>query len=89
MRKDRSPFMSLPNFPFPLPPDQPPVGYRWEERDISVLSTATAFLAGVDERDKFLGQQRCIVCGISASGVLQHCHIIGQAQPVVGSRTCN
>jgi hypothetical protein len=67
----------LPQFPFPLPPNQPPSGYCWEERDISALSTTTV----INGRDKFLGKKRCIICGLSTSLVLHHGHIIPQAEP--------
>jgi hypothetical protein len=78
----------LPQFPLPLPPHQPPSGYRWEERDISAVSTTTAFNTGINGRDKFLGQKRCIICGLSTGRVLQHGHIIAQAEPETVSRTC-
>ncbi|KAI0249131.1 hypothetical protein BJV78DRAFT_1378325 [Lactifluus subvellereus] len=64
----------LSTIPLPLPPNAPPPGYGLEDRDMSVISTTTAFKTGVDNRDKFLGLRRCVVCGISM--VLQHCHII-------------
>jgi hypothetical protein len=48
-----------PLLPFSLPlQDQPPLGYGWEGRDLSVLSTTHA------QRDIFLGSERCIVCGL-------------------------
>ncbi|KIJ51665.1 hypothetical protein M422DRAFT_243986 [Sphaerobolus stellatus SS14] len=53
--------MPLSIIPLPLPPNGPPSGYGWEERDISALSTTTAFNTGIDRRDTFLGQRRCIV----------------------------
>ncbi|KAI9510834.1 hypothetical protein F5148DRAFT_1374166 [Russula earlei] len=73
--------MLLPQFPLPLPPNQPPSGYGWEERDFSALSSTTAFITGIDGRDKFLGRNRCVICGVSASVVLEYAHIIGQADP--------
>ncbi|KXN91128.1 hypothetical protein AN958_02905 [Leucoagaricus sp. SymC.cos] len=53
----------LSTIPLPLPANKPPPGYGWEERDISVLSTTTAFNTGIERRDTFLGQLRCIICG--------------------------
>jgi hypothetical protein len=53
-------------------------GYGWENRSISELSTTTAFDTGIDNRDKFFGRRRCVVCGHSA--VLEHSHIIPLAE---------
>ncbi|KIJ50472.1 hypothetical protein M422DRAFT_245759 [Sphaerobolus stellatus SS14] len=72
--------MPLSVFPLPLPPNGPPSGYGREERDVSALSTTTAFNSVIDRRDIFLGERRCIVCGIDEIVVLQHCHIIPQAE---------
>jgi len=72
--------MSLPEFPLPLSPNGPPVGYGWEERDMSVLSTTTACDTGIDQRDIFLGTRRCIICGVKSRSVLQHCHVIRQSE---------
>ncbi|KIY52854.1 hypothetical protein FISHEDRAFT_23499, partial [Fistulina hepatica ATCC 64428] len=63
-----------------LPPNGPPSGYGWEERDMSLLSTTTAFGTGIDERDKFFGERRCVICGVGGL-VLQYCHIIREAEP--------
>ena len=71
--------MNLPIFPLPLPPNGPPTAYGWEERDISLLSTTSAFNAGIDRRDVFLGRNRCVVCGNFSA--LQHCHIIRDSEP--------
>ncbi|KAF5383173.1 hypothetical protein D9615_004890 [Tricholomella constricta] len=68
----------LPYLP-PLPPNQPPDGYR-EERDFSVLSTTTAFVAGIEERDKFHGEPRCVVCGVANRRILKHAYIIPQEE---------
>ncbi|KAH9037821.1 hypothetical protein EDB85DRAFT_2196833 [Lactarius pseudohatsudake] len=68
--------------PFPLPlTDQPPNGYAWAERPLSVMSTTTAFDASINRRDIFLGQLRCVICGSALDAVLQHYHIIGKAEP--------
>ncbi|KAJ7929237.1 hypothetical protein B0H13DRAFT_1703331 [Mycena leptocephala] len=53
-------------------------GYGWENRSISELSTTSAFDTGIDNRDKFFGRRRCVVCGHSA--VLEHSHIIPLAE---------
>ncbi|KIJ40491.1 hypothetical protein M422DRAFT_256754 [Sphaerobolus stellatus SS14] len=72
--------MPLSVFALPLSPNGPPSGYGWEERDASALSTTTAFHSVIDRRDIFLGQRRCIVCGMDQIVGLQHCHIIPQAE---------
>ncbi|TDL25673.1 hypothetical protein BD410DRAFT_813414 [Rickenella mellea] len=71
-------------FPLPLPAVPPP-GYGWAEREFSDLSTSTAFNAGIDERDTFLGKRACIVCGINSRPTLHRCHII----PEIEQDTCN
>ncbi|KAI0252307.1 hypothetical protein BJV78DRAFT_1124842 [Lactifluus subvellereus] len=76
----------LSTIPLPLSPNGPPPGYGWEDRDMSVLSTTTAFIAGIDHRDSFLGWRRCIICGIDNARVLRHCHIIRQSEPDVWIR---
>ena len=76
----------LSTFPLPLPPNDPPAGYGWEETDMSVLSTTTAFNSGVDDRDTFLGRRRCIVCGQADHILLQHCHIIMDSEPDIVRR---
>jgi len=49
---------------------------------MSVLSTTSAFNTGINQRDTFLGQRRCIICGFRS---LQHCHIIKDSEPEVWS----
>ncbi|KAG1861497.1 hypothetical protein DFJ58DRAFT_657424 [Suillus subalutaceus] len=69
-------------FPLPLPPSGLPIGYGWEERDMSVLSTTTAFNTRMDIRwDMFLGQLCSVVCGQASGAVLQHCHISRDSEP--------
>ena len=63
-------------FSLPLPAGAPPPGYGWESRDVTASSTTTAFEMGINARDTFLGQKRCVVCGSSANEWLQHCHIV-------------
>jgi len=71
-------------FPLPLPTNGPPEGFGWEgHSNTSGLSTTTAFNTGVDQRDTFLGQPRCIICGHVNRQALQHCHIIMQSEPDV------
>ncbi|OCB86384.1 hypothetical protein A7U60_g6502 [Sanghuangporus baumii] len=48
----------LPTFQLPLIPGGPPDGFGWEQREFSDLSRTTAFIAGINERDKFLGRNR-------------------------------
>jgi hypothetical protein len=70
--------LALPDFQLPLP-NQPPAGYGWEEREFSELSTTTEFITGINSRDQFLGQSGCVICGLHPP-VLQHCHIVPQAE---------
>ena len=79
---------TLSTFPIPLPPNQPPDGYRWEEHDLSVLSTTTMFITAISNRDKFLGKLCCVICGFGSRSVLQDAHIIPQSGPETVSRTC-
>ncbi|KAF8837598.1 hypothetical protein BDN67DRAFT_908992 [Paxillus ammoniavirescens] len=67
-------------FPLPLP-DLPPSGYGWSDRALSILSTTTAFDTGLDQRDRFLGECCCVICGNYGHGVLEHCHIIMKSEP--------
>ena len=48
---------------------------RWEERDSDYVVLPAAFDNSINKRDKFLGQKRCVVCGLDSDMVLQHCHI--------------
>ncbi|EJD54075.1 hypothetical protein AURDEDRAFT_53357 [Auricularia subglabra TFB-10046 SS5] len=63
----------------PLPVQGPPAGFDYD-RGLPAQSTqpsdTTAFDTGLNERDSFRGQQRCVVCGSGIS--LDHCHIIPQ-----------
>ncbi|KAI0055198.1 hypothetical protein BV25DRAFT_1815961 [Artomyces pyxidatus] len=52
----------LPTFSLPLHGGVPP-SYEYDDRPISVISTRTAFEAGVDRRDRFFYENRCVVCG--------------------------
>jgi len=65
----------------PLPPHAPPSGYGWSDRALSTLSTTTAFYIGLDQRDQFLGQCRCVICGIYGSGTIDHCQVIMDSEP--------
>ncbi|KAI0263011.1 hypothetical protein BC834DRAFT_971563 [Gloeopeniophorella convolvens] len=67
-------------FPLPLPQGGPPTGYGWEDRSVSHSSTISAFDAGIDRRDRFLGENRCVICGKASRGFLQHCHIVPQSE---------
>lgn len=58
-------------------PDQSP-DWEWEERDEDSVLLPIAFHDSINQRDKFLGQRRCVICGVASDMVLQHCHIIGE-----------
>ncbi|KIM74763.1 hypothetical protein PILCRDRAFT_14201 [Piloderma croceum F 1598] len=64
----------------PLPLHGPPSGYGWSDGALSALSTTTAFYAGLEQRDQFLGECRCVICGYYGSGSLEHCHIIMESE---------
>jgi hypothetical protein len=68
--------MTLALFPLLLGSDGPPAGYAWSERTPSHLSTTTAFNTGLNARDTFLGDLRCVICGRDEGSVLEHCHVI-------------
>ena len=63
-------------FDLPLLPGAPPTGYGWSDREVSALSTTTAFRTGLDRRDQFLGIRRCVVCGVSSIEGLEHFYVI-------------
>jgi len=66
----------LPTFGLPLPQREPPIGYGWSDHELLVLSTTTAFNTRLNQRDRFLGRCRCIICGYSSARILEHCYII-------------
>jgi hypothetical protein len=67
----------LPVFALPLPPNGPPLEYGWVDRDMSTISSSTAFITGLERRDRFRGENRCVVCGVED---FQRCHIIIESQ---------
>jgi hypothetical protein len=67
----------LPVIALPLPPHGPPPGYGWADRDMSTTSSSTAFRRGLEDRDRFLGEVRCVVCGVET---FQRCHVIMQSE---------
>lgn len=75
----------LSTFSLPLSAKGPLAGYGCEEREMSLSSTTSAFVAGIDQRDTFHGRPRCIICGISIREVLSYCHIIRDSEPDVVS----
>lgn len=73
----------LHTFPLPLP-NAPPSGYGWSDRDSltsTLESTTTAFRNGLDQRDQFLGERRCVICGIFGAEFIEYCHIIMDSEP--------
>jgi len=51
-------------------------GYAWEQHEADSVILSSAFNSCINQRDNFLGQKRCIICGLVSDMVLQHCHII-------------
>jgi hypothetical protein len=66
-------------FPLPLETGAPPAGYAQSECALSDLSTTTAFETGLDERDRFFGQCRCVICGRQGR-ILERCYIIPKTE---------
>ena len=64
-------------FALPLPLNGPPPGYGWVDRDMSTMSSLTAFKTGLEGRDRSLGENRCVVCGVRN---FRRCHIIMESQ---------
>ncbi|KAF7976605.1 hypothetical protein HWV62_6104 [Athelia sp. TMB] len=64
----------------PLPAHGPP-GFGWEESSISTASSSAACITRIKQRDAFLGQKRCVVCGIAGAPLVQQCFIIPKAEP--------
>jgi hypothetical protein len=73
----------LTTFPPLLLSGAPPDGYSWPEHDnVSSASGTSAFQSGIDERDRFLGLRRCLVCGMEFDGVLDRCLIVKESHTV-------
>lgn len=79
---------ALTEFPLPLETGAPPAGYAWSECAMSDSSTTTTFETGVNERDTFFGQRRCVICGRQGL-VLQHCYIIPETEEDTVSQISN
>ncbi|KAF8121119.1 hypothetical protein EV363DRAFT_1144011, partial [Boletus edulis] len=47
------------------PPTAIPAGYGWGEHQMVASKKKRAFKTGIDARDRFLGQRRCVICGNS------------------------
>lgn len=60
---------------FLLMAQAPPTEFAVSERALS----STIFRAAVNERDTFLGEPRCVVCGVEGHA-LDHEHIILQSE---------
>lgn len=64
---------------FLLMAQAPPTEFAVSERALSEIPTSTIFRAAVNERDTFLGEPRCVVCGVEGHA-LDHEHIILQSE---------
>jgi len=77
--------MPHPNqFDLPLTSGGAPLGYGWQEHDLSSVSDTTAFKAGLDQRDIFLGEPRCVVCGVARNTLA--CYVIPASENKTVSR---
>jgi hypothetical protein len=73
--------------PLPLVSGAPADGYGGPKRDMLSVSGTTAFETGIDQRDRFLGQRRCIICRRNHPALLQqNCHIISPLEEDTVSR---
>jgi hypothetical protein len=66
--------------PFPAispPPNRLPEEYKYREMSQS-RSSDSSFIEGIFRRDKFLGRNRCVICGVGGDNVVQSCFIIAQ-----------
>ncbi len=61
-------------YPLPYTASQPPSSLRHGVQTESGHSDTAAFDTGLDNRDIFLGERRCVVCGYQ--DIVDHCHII-------------
>lgn len=64
-------------YPLPYTLPQPPAELFCNIETESGRSDTVAFKRALDDRDVFLGERRCVICGQSSSTTLQHCHIVG------------
>ncbi|KAH9982358.1 hypothetical protein BGW80DRAFT_1453270 [Lactifluus volemus] len=68
---------TLPMFPLPLPPDEPPSGYNYSDHSSRFSASSTTSVSQtVMNRDTFCGTPRCIVCGASAAPIVRVYRII-------------
>ncbi|KAH9980546.1 hypothetical protein BJV74DRAFT_779408 [Russula compacta] len=65
-------------YPLPYTLPQPPAQLFRNIDTESGPSDTVAFNRNLDDRDVFLGERRCVICGQSSSRTLQHCHIVGR-----------
>jgi hypothetical protein len=49
-------------------------------------SSESSVLDAILERDKFLGESRCVVCGFGMEGILETCYIIAPGDKQTASR---
>lgn len=71
-------------FLFDLPlPAYPPSEYNLNDCEVSALSRESAFDTGIDQRDVFGGESRCVICGDPDR--LEHCHIIPRSETITVS----
>ena len=65
----------------------PPSESSLSDPPLSALSTTTAFHDALDQRDKFLGIGRCVVCGDHGHEIVEHCHVVRDSEPDTVSQT--
>jgi len=75
----------MPFSAIPLPPNRLPEEYEYRETSQSSSSTS-AF-----QREKFLGVNRCVICGVGGDYLVQSCYLIarGDTQTWLYLKLCN
>ena len=66
-------------YPLPYTASEPPQELVQSGETVSRCSNTAVFNTNVKNRDVFLGEPRCVVCGTSGSYALDHCRIVGRS----------
>ena len=88
--KDTVIFMSqLTLYPLPHMSPLPPPEFFQDVKTLSGQSDTVAFNTGLDNRDVFLGERRCVICGDPNQGTLRYCHIVGHPDKSIVCCMCS
>lgn len=69
------PMVLLERYALPLPRNVPPEGHVYDRDITGEDGNVAAFVSGINERDRFLGTPKCLVCGQGGLEILEDCHI--------------